>query len=684
MLVDALSEAAAEVSSSLGTIIVSNSSNPQSPQQQRATRASTSSSPWGPSHSSGSGWDERNERRKDGKKKTTAGDGEGGGSSSRGVATNPQGDGGGGSLSASSSSQQEREGPASSLTTAERAAPYRDEEERAGAQDGAASRPSRRRGRSGGIGSANVIDEWWERAGSISRKLSFDYLEQACMVVNCQSQGAQATKSAPGMAVAEAGGLQRTSNITSAPPDELAQAKQWALGASLNTNQEATGSNKTSPPFPTQNAKKMTTNSTVTTNAHPVVRQHDEIEVLPNHRVQVRLPPTHPAEASNKHKAANSKGAGSFPVDTLVLNVCNHLERNISELTMRSSYAATCESLNKLPDNRRMAYYAVGKHHRNVSTAGSNASHPLAAQLNRTGCNRRCYFTGKLILGGAVFYAGTVQQGLRTLVVFCLPYALGLPDKGACKNAPARTVTSAYSNASSTASPRHISLGGWFPGRPSEPSRSSSKNSGAAAGSSSASQPNHQQQTRGRTLSSNNTVANHSVANYSTISNQQSLRSRFSNSLDGDLSTIDCDLDPNWGLDPAFLLKVLPEAGPELVSQMSRLYPEQFATLPLQVRDPARWRLYVKFCFFSGLPIADGEMHYKVLDPIAELVYDGEEITLSHEVMEAVNGSESAEILTLPNQKAFRYLRKHYAQQCAKLDDRVFRRDSWERVAPEV
>jgi hypothetical protein len=484
-------------------------------------------------------------------------------------------------------------------------------------------------------------------------------------------------------------------NSSSAPPDELAQAKQWALGAAVNTNQEVTGSNKTFPPSPTQNAQPTTTNSTITADAPPLIRQHDEIEVLPNHRVQVRLPPTHPGEGSNKNKATNSKSAGSAPVDTLVLHVCNHLERSISELTMRSSYAATCESLNKLPDNRRMAYYAVGKHHRNVgsSAAGSNASHPLSAQINRTGCNRRCYFTGKLILGGAVFYAGTVQQGLRTLVVFCLPYALGLPEKGACKNAPARTVTSAYSNASSTASPRHISLGGWFPGRPSEPSRGSSKNSAAgspavrpsASGASLASQPNHHhQQPRGRTLSSNNTVANHSVANYSTFSNQQSLRSRFSNSLDGDMSTIDCDLDPNWGLDPRFLLKVLPEAGPDLVSQMSRLYPDQFATLPLQVRDPARWRLYVKFCFFSGLPIAEGEMHYKVLDPIAELVYDGEEITLSHEVMEAVNGSESAEILTLPNQKAFRYLRKHYAQQCAKLDDRVFRRDSWERVAPEV
>lgn len=76
-------------------------------------------------------------------------------------------------------------------------------------------------------------------------------------------------------------------------------------------------------------------------------------------------------------------------------------------------------------------------------------------------------------------------------------------------------------------------------------------------------------------------------------------------------------------------------------------------------------------------------MHYKVRDEIAEIVY-GEEIVLSHDVMEAVNGDVSAELLQLPNVKAFRYLRKHYAQQCNKLDDRVFRRAAWERVAPEI
>lgn len=153
-------------------------------------------------------------------------------------------------------------------------------------------------------------------------------------------------------------------------------------------------------------------------------------------------------------------------------------------------------------------------------------------------------------------------------------------------------------------------------------------------------------------------------------------------SLDDLSLSIDGDLDPNWGLDRDYLLSVLPDASEALIKKMSQMYPEQFETLPVQVRDPKKWKLYVKFCFFSGLPIADGEMHYKVRDEVADQVY-GEEIVLSHEVMEAVNG-ESAEILTLPNQKAFRYLRKHYTQQCSKLDEIVFRRNCWERVAPEV
>jgi hypothetical protein len=156
-------------------------------------------------------------------------------------------------------------------------------------------------------------------------------------------------------------------------------------------------------------------------------RTHEEIEVSPNHHIQVRLPPQDlvPINSSkNKKKLPfdRKKAVDRMPVETLDVSVeeAAALERSISELTMRSSYATAIGNskadlvFKAVPEkSRRMAYYAVGKHHRQAGRGG----------------NRRCYFTGKLILGGAPFYAGSVQQGLRTLVVFCLPSALGLPDK---------------------------------------------------------------------------------------------------------------------------------------------------------------------------------------------------------------------------------------------------------------
>jgi len=54
---------------------------------------------------------------------------------------------------------------------------------------------------------------------------------------------------------------------------------------------------------------------------------------------------------------------------------------------------------------------------------------------------------------------------------------------------------------------------------------------------------------------------------------------------------------------------------------------------------------------------------------------ESEEIALSHEVMEAVNGEVSAEILKLPNQNLFDYLKRQYSQQSSKLSDEVFVRD---------
>jgi hypothetical protein len=93
------------------------------------------------------------------------------------------------------------------------------------------------------------------------------------------------------------------------------------------------------------------------------------------------------------------------------------------------------------------------------------------------------------------------------------------------------------------------------------------------------------------------------------------------------------------------------------------------------------------------LPIAEGEMHYRVKSTVVifpptndapPTTMTQQEISLSHEVMEAVNGEESAEILRLPNQKTFDYLRRQYSQQSVKLREEVFDRKSWEMVMPEI
>jgi hypothetical protein len=389
----------------------------------------------------------------------------------------------------------------------------------------------------------------------------------------------------------------------------------------------------------------------------------DEIEVSadPTKQIRVVSPPTNaiiselrqplPLSPQELEQYQQTEVAPPAPLHTLEVQHLQaaELERSISELTMRSSYGEQAVA-SRIPDNRRMAYYAVGKHHRQSGRGG----------------NRRCYFTGKLILGGAPFYAGSVQQGLRTLVVFCLPSALGLPKVQSGGKSPLRRVAS-----------RSMSMASHQSSHANETQRSSllsmrSKKSNSISNS------------NGNNHNGNNMVRGGSdLHGASSVASKSMAISRMS-SLDDLSLSIDGDLDPNWGLDRDYLLQVLPEPDVSLLKSMAKLYPEQFETLPVQVRDATKWKLYVKFCFFSGLPIAQGEMHYKVRDDIAESSY-GEEIVLSHDVMEAVNG-ESAEILSLPNLKAFRYLRKHYAQQCGKLEggDRVFLRTSWERVLAEV
>jgi len=313
------------------------------------------------------------------------------------------------------------------------------------------------------------------------------------------------------------------------------------------------------------------------------------------------------------------------------LSVPSEIEHSVSELTMRSHGAF--ERHKYTSDSRRMAYYAVGRTTSMNDESGSRKS--------SSGGNRRCYFTGHSILFGMPFYAGSVQQGPRTLVVFCLPSALGLGTK-------------------------------------------ENKN--------------------GTTSSSTRPIA------------------KFSSKAERDR-----------------YLESLPDPDQKLLQEMSKRYPEPFDTLPVQVRSPHCWRLFVKFCFFSGLPIAEGEMHYRVKSRIRVMAssqqqqQQQEEIALSHEVMEgelfflllfvlvyiicgykntpvlcmcrltpssifsvnltttpntnhytAVNGEVSAELLRLPNQKVFDYLKRQYSQQSSKLNSEVFGRNSWEVVMAEV
>ena len=155
------------------------------------------------------------------------------------------------------------------------------------------------------------------------------------------------------------------------------------------------------------------------------------------------------------------------------------------------------------------------------------------------------------------------------------------------------------------------------------------------------------------------------------------------------------DYDYNYlQVDREALLDVLPEPDQGFLDRLKETFPAEFATLPIQVRSPHCWRLFCDFCFFLGLPIAEGELHYRVKDGIARPQFNKEEdaanhshrtdpIILSHEVMEAVNG-KSMDILRLPNMKTFHYLQKHYTQQCSKLTEQVFERRSWEFVRPEV
>lgn len=210
------------------------------------------------------------------------------------------------------------------------------------------------------------------------------------------------------------------------------------------------------------------------------------------------------------------------------------------------------------------------------------------------------------------FYAGCVQQGLRTLVVFCAPAALGFPTREALKREGIDISPDALNSSESTSS----------------------------------------------------------LTKEFAAMDQSRVEIRHE-----DIANIPLDT----------LINALPVPSNELLQTMKQKYGEQYKTLPVQLRSEKCWKIYVKFCFFSGLPIAESDVHYRVRsDVLKEFQDQEEEISLSHEVMVIVNGEQSADILRLPNKKTFQYLRKHYQHQSTKLPSKIFERVSWEMVMPEV
>eukprot|EP00592_Proboscia_alata_P006623 CAMPEP_0194361260 /NCGR_PEP_ID=MMETSP0174-20130528/8833_1 /TAXON_ID=216777 /ORGANISM="Proboscia alata, Strain PI-D3" /LENGTH=515 /DNA_ID=CAMNT_0039133371 /DNA_START=207 /DNA_END=1754 /DNA_ORIENTATION=+ len=330
------------------------------------------------------------------------------------------------------------------------------------------------------------------------------------------------------------------------------------------------------------------------------------------------------------------------------------LENSVSELTMRSHprhlYTVDKEILDK---GRRMAYYAVGNHSspNPVSPEGKDernteqGSRLSQSNKNSMLTNRRCYFTGRPVgqPSGMPFYAGTVQQGLRTLVIFYNHShgTLDDTDDGICDNSDVLEEEEMFDGLSRSA--RNLLQ-----------------------------EAMDQRNNNSRTMKASN---DHTDEPPLLIRKELSESQREK------------------------LLHTLPPPNQKLLNQIERRYTQQFHQLPMDMQNADSWKLYSCFCFFSGLPIADGELHYRLkqrcflsLPPAASgscnyehnLEDENDEVLLSHDVFETAAGKESAQILRLPNTKTFQYLKRHYAQQSCQLEEKVvFDRKNWEVVLPE-
>ena len=320
-----------------------------------------------------------------------------------------------------------------------------------------------------------------------------------------------------------------------------------------------------------------------------------------------------PLPTEELKKKNKGEGEATLPLQDIELTRQSVMElrRTVSELTMRSSYGEMIEGIDP---NRRMAYYAVGRE-------GSSSK-------RRPGGNRRCYFTGRPIMGRNPFYAGTVQQGLRTLVVFCLPSAIGLPNSA---------TVNAIKKKMEAAALRHVE------------SLHKRENSGLTSFITEETNPDP-----------NEAIPPEILLEALPEPNEAILKA-ISDAYSQQYSTLPAQVqDPAcWHLFEKFC---------------------HFSGLPIQfgeVHYRVRPDVLAKGKLAKKLESKFGKSDTAKLSP-------SDDIVLSHEVMLACNGEESSEIVRLPNTRCFRYLRKHYAHQCSKCDDSVFHRSSWEMVKPEV
>ena len=334
--------------------------------------------------------------------------------------------------------------------------------------------------------------------------------------------------------------------------------------------------------------------------------------------------------------------------------------------------------------------------------------------------NRKCYFTGKMIFSGMPFFAGTLRQGYKTLVVFCLPEAIGLPQITQQKSLSTAPTASTSLNTSFSSSHPNNTVMKKHTNRQDQLNYSaiSESSSNATTAGSNAhggrgyhdnnnpkyqkTYPNsslrHHHSTLSGITSSNGC---YSVSHDYSSANDYLSSSSYSGDDDNDYNKENPDVNnistcsTNRGKTYPIgryddLLEQLPNPSNKLLQSLNETHADAYKTLPSSIQNNVEsWQIYNKFCYFSGLPICPGDLHYKYsMRKTKKKNYNiGSDsgILLSHEVMEVVLGKDSADLVRLPNTAVFDYLKMNYKHQFCKLgEELIFERYAWQIVLPEI